>query len=190
MKLRFEIASTSLQAHPPEQSSDTACCPRPPVCQPQPRLKHLAGKHIPCPVAAVGWSGAGAGGRGRVLPDALRLPQVPASLCGGARSCLPPALPLAASLPSARPQARRKRILKEDPGPGTLLREDPVWENVITRLEKMQACLPLALPALPNAASLLRKLPRDSRASYGRAPLGCVFISCEERVLVSQHPGL
>jgi len=40
------------------------CCPLPPVCQPKPRMKHLAGKHIPCPVAAMGWSGADAGGRG------------------------------------------------------------------------------------------------------------------------------
>ena len=46
LKLRFEIAFASLQAHPPEQSFDPVCCPLPPVCQPQPRMKRFAGKHI------------------------------------------------------------------------------------------------------------------------------------------------
>lgn len=158
LKLRFEIAFASLQAHPPEQSFDTVCCPLPPVCQPQPRMKRFAGKHILVPSLLL----AGQGLRGkRPSPHGpLRLPQVPASLCGGELSCLPPPSLPSPPLPSVRLQAWRKQILKEDPGPGTLLREDPVsfywvvWENLITRLEKMDACLPLVLPALPDSTLL------------------------------------
>ena len=57
LKLRFEIAFASLQAHPPEQSFNPVCCPLPPVCQPQPRMKRFAGKHILVP--SLLWAGQG-----------------------------------------------------------------------------------------------------------------------------------
>lgn len=134
------------------------CCPLPPVCQPKPRMKHLAGKHIPCPVAAMGWSGADAGGRGEAAESSRTRSAFPRFLpaSGAERGpAFPLPSPLALSLPSARLQARRKHILKEDPVPGTWLQEDPVWENLIIRLEKTEACFPLALSALPDATLLL-----------------------------------
>lgn len=158
LKLRFEIAFASLQAHPPEQSFDPVCCPLPPVCQPQPRMKRFAGKHILVP--SLLWAGQGL--RGEAAESSRTRSAFPRFLPASAAESSPafPPLPPSPPLPSARLQAWRKHILKEDPSPGTLLREDPVsfyrvvWENLITRLEKTDACLPLVLPVLPVSALL------------------------------------
>lgn len=75
LKLRFEIAFASLQAHPPEQSFDTVCCPLPPVCQPQPRMKRFAGKHILVPSLLL----AGQGLRGKRPSPHGRAPSSPGS---------------------------------------------------------------------------------------------------------------
>lgn len=89
LKLRFEIAFASLQAHPPEQSFDPVCCPLPPVCQPQPRMKRFAGKHIFVPSllsAGQGLQGKRPSPHGRALPS----PALPA--ISTPALCAPPGL--------------------------------------------------------------------------------------------------
>ena len=159
LKLRFEIAFASLQAHPPEQSFDPVCCPLPPVCQPQPRMKRFAGKHI----LVLSLLSAGQGLRGKRPSPHGRAPPSPGScqpLRG--RAVLPsPVLPAVSTPAFCAPLGLKEAYPEgEDPGLGTLLREDPVsfyrvvWENLITRLEKTDACLPLVLPALPDSVLL------------------------------------